>query len=244
MSLVLKEKTHPEDEIKKLNKIINLKTASCPYWLARNFDLQNRHPLQWFLKRSTELFLCTAGIILISPILILVAVFIKLESGGSVFFKQERVGLYGRRFQMYKFRSMKEDAEKNFNSLKQMNESNEKMFKIKNDPRITKIGKFLRKYSIDELPQLFNVIKGEMSLVGPRPPIPREVKEYELWHHLRFAAKPGITGIWQVSGRAKIRDFDTVVKMDYEYIRRWCIMLDIYLLLKTVPVVITAKGAS
>ena len=212
-------------------------------WIARNFSIKSRKPFQWLLKRLLDLSLSIFGIILISPLLILLAAAIKLESKGPVLFKQIRLGLYGKKFYMYKFRSMKDDADKQFHVVKDMNETNDIMFKASNDPRITKIGRFIRKYSLDELPQLINVLKGEMSLVGPRPPIIREVELYNKWHYLRFTTIPGLTGLWQVSGRARIKDFDNVVKLDYKYMENWNLMLDLSLLAKTIPAVIFAKGA-
>ena len=213
-------------------------------YLIRNFNLSLRKPLQWSLKRSFDYCSTLFGLTLISPLLALVAILIKLDSKGPVFYKQKRIGLYGKEFEMYKFRSMRQDADKEYEKLKQLNETNELMFKVFNDPRITRVGKFIRKYSIDELPQLFNVLKGEMSLVGPRPPLPREVQHYEKRHYLRFATLPGLTGLWQVSGRSKIKEFDTVLQLDFSYINRWSFLMDIGLLFKTIPVVLFAKNAA
>ena len=151
-----------------------------------------------FLKRFMDIFASILGLILLSPILIVVSVLIKLDSKGPVFFSQKRVGLHGKTFNMYKFRSMVVNAEEIKDKLKEQNEMSGPMFKMKNDPRITKIGKFIRKTSIDELPQLLNVLKGEMSLVGPRPSLPKEVKEFEPWMLERLEVKPGITCYWQV----------------------------------------------
>lgn len=218
--------------------------AHSPFWIARNFNLQLRKPFQWLVKRLFDLTASILGVILISPLLLLTAIAIKLESRGPVLFKQERTGLYGKKFHIYKFRSMYQDAEKKLDLLREYNETNGIMFKMKKDPRITKVGKIIRKYSLDELPQLFNVIRGEMSLVGPRPPLPSEVGMYDDWHYLRFATIPGLTGMWQVNGRAKIMDFNRVVKLDYHYVDNWNLMLDFYLILKTIPVVILAKGAA
>jgi len=169
---------------------------------------------------------------------------IKLDSKGPAFFKQERLGQFGKRFYMYKFRSMEQDAEEQLVLLKHQNETNEGMFKIYNDPRITNVGKFIRKYSIDELPQLLNVLKGEMSLVGFRPPLERELKSYKTWHYIRFASRPGLTGIWQTSGRSEIKDFDTVIEMDYRYANNWNLILDFKLLYKTIPVVLSGENAA
>jgi len=212
--------------------------------LARNFNLKQRRPLQWYIKRIFDITSSIVGIMAIWPLLLMIVLAIKLESRGPILFKQERLGLYGKKFYMYKFRSMYQDAEQKLELLKEFNETNDKMFKMYNDPRITNVGKFIRKYSLDELPQLLNVIRGEMSLVGPRPPLQSEVDRYDKWHFLRFATLPGLTGMWQVSGRSGITDFDTVIKLDYEYINNWNFKLDLYLLLKTIPIVIMGKGAA
>ncbi len=178
------------------------------------------------------------------PFLIVIATIISIESEGPVIYKQKRIGLNGKEFEMYKFRSMRADAEKLLHELLEKNEIGNGMFKMLNDPRITRVGKWLRKFSIDELPQLFNVLKGDMSLVGPRPPIESELQDYKQWHYFRFATLPGLTGLWQVSGRSSIKEFDAVVEMDYEYIRNWSLWLDFKLLLKTVPVVLFAKNTA
>lgn len=220
------------------------KKLSNPIWISRNISLQLRKPYQWFLKRAMDILGSILGIFLLSPLLCLIAIAIKLESKGPVLFKQKRVGLYGKEFYIYKFRSMRQDAEKKLDLIRNLNETNDVMFKMFKDPRITTVGRFIRKYSFDELPQLLNVIRGEMSLVGPRPPLLSEVLMYSDWHYLRFSTLPGITGLWQVSGRAIIKNFDKVVKLDYQYIQDWSLKLDIFLLLKTIPVVISAKGAA
>ncbi|EKE03271.1 MAG: Glycosyl transferase CpsE [uncultured bacterium] len=215
-----------------------------PFWIARNYNLSSRRPFQWAAKRAIDFIGSTLGVILISPILALIALAIKLDSKGPILFKQERIGLYGKKFYMYKFRSMRQGAEEEFEQIRTLNETNDVMFKMVDDPRITKIGKILRKYSLDELPQLLNVIRGEMSLVGPRPPLEREIEKYDKWHYLKFATMPGLTGLWQVSGRAGILDFNDVIKFDYRYVNNWNLKLDFYLLLKTIPVVLLAKGAA
>lgn len=162
-----------------------------------------------------------------------IASLIKLTSTGPVFFLQKRIGSNHRPFYIYKFRTMVVNAEELKNALKKHNQVSGAMFKMDNDPRITSVGKFLRKFSIDEFPQFFNVLKGDMSLVGTRPPTPDEVKAYENWHHKRIAIKPGITGLWQVSGRNRIKNFDDIVKLDIEYIEKWDIWLDIKIIIKT-----------
>lgn len=199
------------------------------------------YQLQWLIKRFIDIAGSLVGLILISPILLLIAIAIKLESKGPVFFKQKRVGLQGENFDMYKFRSMKQNAENELDKLKQFNESNNVMFKMKKDPRVTKVGEFIRKHSLDELPQLINVLKGEMSLIGPRPPLVTELKDYKPWHYKRFETIPGMTGLWQVSGRSSITNFDKVVKLDLRYIKEWSLLLDLNILLKTVPIVIWGK---
>ena len=195
------------------------------------------------LKRGLDLLGGTIGLLMISPIFIVTAILIKVTDPGPIFFSQVRVGRNGRRFKMHKFRSMVVDAEKRKKELMKLNEMDGPVFKIKRDPRITPIGRFIRKTSIDELPQLINVLVGDMSLVGPRPPLPDEVDQYKDWQRRRLSVKPGITGLWQVSGRNQI-DFDEWMELDLTYIDNWSIWLDIRILLKTIPVVLFSKGAS
>ena len=183
----------------------------------------------------------TLGVLLLSPFLLFIALLIKCTSTGPVFFLQERCGLNGRRFMVYKFRTMVANAEQLKAELEEANEMDGPVFKITNDPRITTIGKFLRKTSLDELPQLFNVLKGEMSLVGPRPPIPAEVEQYRIWQRRRLSMKPGITCIWQVSGRNAI-SFEQWMNMDLEYIDNWSLKLDFKLLMMTVREVTIGGG--
>ena len=177
----------------------------------------------------------------LSPLYLLIAIAVKIESKGPVFFSQKRMGLRGRRFSVYKFRTMVVNAEDLKERLEDQNEMDGPVFKIAKDPRITKVGRFLRKSSLDELPQFFNVIKGDMSIVGPRPPIPKEVKQYERWQLRRLAMKPGITCIWQISGRNNIQ-FDEWMKMDMEYIDNWSLKLDIVILLKTIRTILRFEG--
>ena len=171
------------------------------------------------------------------------AVLIKLTSPGPVFFRQERCGVNGRRFILYKFRSMVVDAEEKLKELRHLNEAGGPVFKLTNDPRFTPIGRWLRRLSIDELPQLINVLKGEMSLVGPRPPIPQEVAQYEPWQIRRLSMRPGITGFWQVNGRSRITDFDQWVRLDLRYIDEWSLLLDVKIMLKTIPTALLGIGA-
>ena len=184
-----------------------------------------------------------AVLILLCPLMALVALLIKLTSPGPVLFVQNRVGMNQRQFKLYKFRSMVADAEDRKFALEHLNERDGPAFKIENDPRITRIGRFLRKTSIDELPQLFNVLSGEMSLVGPRPPLPDEVRKYEWLFRKRLSVKPGITCIWQISGRNSV-SFDRWMQMDHEYIENWSLWLDLKILFKTIPAVLTSRGAS
>lgn len=195
------------------------------------------------MKRFIDLFGASLGIIFLSPIMILTALAVKLESKGPVFFGQERVGQGGKLFKMYKFRSMVTNAEELLNNLKDKNEMSGPMFKIKNDPRITKVGRFIRKTSIDELPQLINVLKGEMSLVGPRPNLPKEVKEFTSYHKQKFIAKPGLTCYWQVMGRSNI-GFEEWMKLDIKYIEERSTWVDIKLILKTFKVLFGDDNAS
>lgn len=195
-------------------------------------------------KRVIDIVGSLAGIILLSPLFLIVAILIKLEDPkGKIFFTQERNGKYPKTFKMYKFRSMVHNAEELLKDLMDRNEQTGPAFKINDDPRITKVGKFIRKTSIDELPQLFNVLKGDMSLVGPRPPIPHEVEQYNSYQMQRLAVKPGLTCIWQVSGRNNI-GFDEWVEMDIEYIKTRNLWLDIKLIFKTVGVLFGDDNAS
>ena len=192
-------------------------------------------------KRMIDVAAAAAGMVMLAPLLGAIALTIALKEGRPIFYRQERVGLQGRRFNLVKFRSMVADAEGMLDSLQGQNEIEGHAFKMSADPRITGIGNFLRRSSLDELPQLWNVLVGEMSLVGPRPPLPREVAEYDVWHRRRLSMKPGITGLWQVEGR-NLAEFDRWVQKDLEYIDRWSPWLDIQILLRTIPAVIRADG--
>ena len=196
------------------------------------------------MKRIIDIIGSLVGIILSSPIMLVTAIAIKLDSKGPVIFKQKRAGINGSTFMMYKFRSMCVDAEELKEKLQAQNEVKDgMMFKIKDDPRITKVGKFIRKTSIDELPQFFNVLLGNMSLVGTRPPTLDEVAKYERTHWRRMSIKPGITGMWQVSGRSQITDFDEIVELDTIYIDNWSIWFDFKIMFKTVLSMLQRKGA-
>ncbi|OXX83036.1 multidrug MFS transporter, partial [Paraclostridium benzoelyticum] len=184
----------------------------------------------YFVKRFIDIILSCIGIIILSPVMIIIAIAIKIEDPkGKVFFKQQRNGKNGKLFEMYKFRSMVYNAENILSDIMKNNEMDGPVFKIKDDPRITKVGRFIRKTSLDELPQLINVIKGDMSLVGPRPPIPREVEQYNEYQMQRLLVKPGLTCIWQVSGRNEI-GFDEWVDLDLKYIKDRSIYLDLKLI--------------
>jgi exopolysaccharide biosynthesis polyprenyl glycosylphosphotransferase len=193
-------------------------------------------------KRVFEWLASFFGLVLLSPLFILVAIVIKLDSKGPVFYKQQRVGKGGKYFPMYKFRSMMLDADTQVAGLMGQNEADGPVFKIKSDPRVTRVGKFIRKYSIDELPQLLNVLRGEMTLVGPRPPLPQEVTVYGNDEWRRLEVLPGITGLWQVSGRSDL-SFQQWVNLDVYYIENWSFALDLKILLKTIPAVFRGEGA-
>ena len=196
------------------------------------------------IKRVMDIAAGLVGCILFSPVMLITAIAIKLDSPGPVLFKQTRVGQNGRHFQIYKFRSMYIDAEERKKELMAQNEiGGGVMFKMKDDPRITKVGKFIRKFSIDELPQFFNILFGSMSLVGTRPPTVDEVEKYERNHWRRISIKPGLTGMWQVSGRSNITNFDEIVELDVEYIDNWSLLLDIRIIFKTVLVLFKHEDA-
>lgn len=194
------------------------------------------------LKRIIDIIGSIIGIVLVSPVLLVTAVLIKLESKGRIFFSQTRVGLHGKEFKIYKFRSMVDGAEALRKSIEHKNEMSGPMFKVRGDPRITKIGRFIRKTSIDELPQLINVLKGEMSLVGPRPSLPSEVEKFESWMLKRLEVKPGLTCYWQVSGRNNIC-FEDWMKLDIDYVNNRNMQLDIKLIFKTIILLFGDKNA-
>ncbi len=216
-----------------------------------------REPLsdaERFVKRAFDIIISILVIVLLAPVWLIISVLIRLDSNGAVLFRQERVGMDGRRFLCYKFRTMKTDADesvhrdaylKNIEGLSEANAGNEEnpvFGKVKDDPRITSIGKFLRRTSLDELPQFLNVLRGEMSIVGARPPIPYEVEEYDIWHRKRLDMKPGITGLWQVSGRNRLT-FEEMVRIDLFYIENWSVWLDLKIILLTLPAILRGDGA-
>jgi len=200
---------------------------------------------QLLVKRTLDVIVAGLGMVILSPLFLLIGLAIYISSPGPTFFRQIRVGLGGRLFKMTKFRSMVHDAEAKRNELTPKSLYNDlRLFKVKDDPRVTALGAFLRRTSLDELPQLWDVFVGQMSLVGPRPPLPSEVDLYEEHHYTRFDVKPGITGPWQVNGRNLITDFETVIRLETDYIREWTLWKDLGILLKTVPAVLYMRGAS
>jgi len=195
-------------------------------------------------KRIVDVCLSSILLVVLSPLLLLIAIAVRLESPGSVFFLQERAGLGGRRFRMIKFRTMIDGADIQKQALAHLNQSGDmRLFKIRDDPRVTHLGRFLRRWSLDALPQLFNVLIGEMSLVGPRPFFQSDFEEYEDHHFRRLDAKPGLTGLWQVSGRSEVLDFEDVIYLDRQYIEQWSFWLDTSILFRTLPAVLRRTGA-
>ncbi len=216
--------------------------------LKVHFEIQ-RFLWQWetreghLLKRAFDISVSLTMLLLLSPLLLVIGLLVKLEDGGPIFFTQTRIGQFGREFKMYKIRSMCLNAEQRLQELLAQNRHGEGVtFKIKDDPRVTKIGRWLRRCSFDELPQIYNVLKGDMSLVGPRPPLPREVKLYSLADRRRLAARPGVTCFWQISGRSEI-SFSGQVKLDLDYIEHRNFWVDAKILALTLPAVISGRGA-
>ncbi|MGB3096908.1 MAG: sugar transferase [Candidatus Deferrimicrobiaceae bacterium] len=199
---------------------------------------------EWLLvKRCMDIAGGIVGLAILAIMFPFIALAIKLESKGPIFFRQDRVGVNGRIFRCWKFRTMLADAEMRKKDLTHMNEMNGAVFKIRDDPRVTRLGKFFRRVSLDEWPQFWNVLHGEMSLVGARPPTPDEVERYEHWHRKRISTKPGLTGLWQVSGRNQVRDFDEIARLDIKYIDNWSLWLDIKILVKTIFTMFSGHGA-
>jgi len=194
------------------------------------------------LKRALDVVLASLGLILLSPLMLIIAALIRLDSPGPAIFKQTRIGRGGRPFTVFKFRSMHEGAESEQESLVNLNEAVGPIFKIRDDPRRTKLGQLLRRTSLDELPQLYNVLRGEMSLIGPRPALPAEVEQYQEWHKKRLQTWPGITGLWQVSGRSEL-SFDEMALLDIYYVENWSLLLDLQIALKTIPALLLGTGA-
>jgi len=208
------------------------------------FATTPRNELVLGIKRAFDLLVSLVILLCFFPFGVLLALAIKVTSAGPVLYTQTRVGLNGRKFTLYKFRSMVQDADCRKEEVLQLNEGNGPAFKLRNDPRITALGKFMRKMSLDEMPQFWNVLVGEMSIVGPRPPVPEEVQAYQPWQRRRLSMKPGLTCLWQVNGRNTIRDFEQWMKLDLQYIDNWSFGLDMKIFLKTIPIVLIGRGAS
>ncbi|HEX2986192.1 MAG TPA: sugar transferase [Caproiciproducens sp.] len=233
-----------------MNNDADLLSYGAPEQYARNIassqsggkTQEKKHTLYSFLKRLFDVLLSFFAIIVLLPLFLLLAVAIKLDSKGPVIYSQMRAGKSGKPFKLYKFRSMCIDAEEKLEQLKDQNEKNGPIFKIANDPRVTRVGRFIRKVSIDELPQLINILKGEMSIVGPRPPLLSEMEQYTLYQMQRLDVTPGLTCYWQISGRSDI-DFNQWVELDLKYIRECGLWTDLRIILKTVPAVLLARGA-
>lgn len=218
------------------------------YWRRGVPMLQLTRPAsrghQLMVKRMIDMCVAAVALCVLSPLLALVACAVRLDSPGPILFRQERVGMGGRRFRIYKFRTMVADAEEQRTTLREQSVySDARLFKVPNDPRVTRVGRVLRRTSLDELPQFWNVLRGDMSLVGPRPPLPSEVELYDEHHYRRFVMKPGITGPWQVSGRNKVVDFEEVVRLEDAYMRNWTLGKDFRIMARTVPVVLKMEGA-
>jgi lipopolysaccharide/colanic/teichoic acid biosynthesis glycosyltransferase len=202
------------------------------------------HAQQLLVKRLVDVIGAVAGLVLLSPLLALVALVVAVDSRGPIIFSQHRTGLGGRRFRMLKFRTMRASADAEKASLAHLNHTGDpRLFKIPNDPRVTRAGAWLRRWSLDELPQLLNVLRGDMSLVGPRPFFESDLADYDAHHFRRLGAKPGMTGLWQVSGRSDVLDFEEVVRYDRQYIEEWSLRLDLWILLRTMPALCRRSGA-
>jgi len=205
------------------------------------FSATPHDEIRLLVKRVTDILVALVAMVLLFPIMLVVALIIRLTSPGPAIFRQERCGLNGRRFTFYKFRSMCKDAEAQRDALEHLNQRSV-VFKIDNDPRLTKVGRWLRKFSVDEWPQLWNVLKGDMSLVGPRPAVPEEVEQYKRWQRRRLRMRPGLMCLWAINGRDAV-DFETWMKMDMEYIDNWSLALDWKIILKTIPSMLSGRGA-
>lgn len=229
--------------VKETQMVSNRVIENLGNYLVLTSSMKIASPRQLFVKRLMDIVGSIIGLILTGIAFLIFAPIIKKQSPGPIFFSQVRVGKNGRQFKFYKFRSMNVNAEEQKKDLMAQNEMEGHMFKMADDPRIFPIGKFMRKYSIDELPQFFNILKGDMSLVGTRPPTVEEFENYDLKHKARLGIKPGLTGMWQVSGRSEIKNFEEVVGLDTYYISHWDLGLDIKILLKTIQVVLTGRGS-
>ncbi|MFB3095561.1 MAG: sugar transferase, partial [Candidatus Acidiferrales bacterium] len=223
---------HSEISLEKLEHLPLLTFSSAP---------ENEYLL--FLKRALDLGLAAVMVLLTAPLLVVAAALVRVTSPGPVIYRQQRCGLNGRRFWLYKFRSMHRDADQQLHQVAHLNEMDGPVFKIAKDPRVTPVGRILRKISLDELPQLFNILKGDMSFVGPRPPLPQETAQYEKWQRRRLRMKPGLTCLWALEGRNQL-NFARWMKLDMEYIDNWSLALDFKILLRTIPRVLSGRGAS
>ena len=221
--------------------VLDFQTEELDGLLVRSYVNGPARMLSLAIKRLMDVVGAAVGLVLLSPLLLVVSIVILVMDGRPILYHHTRIGLHGRPFTMYKFRTMDRDADERFDDVRHLNERQDVTFKSANDPRITRLGRFLRATSIDELPQLWNVLKGEMSLVGPRPPLEREIVHYDVWHRRRLSMKPGITGLWQVEARTE-PEFDRWVERDLAYIDRWSLWLDLRILLRTVPAVVGRTG--
>ena len=222
-----------------LNQVDVLDINGIPLIGLRDPSLQGGSQL---LKRVIDVGMATVGLVVASPLILALAIAIKLDSPGPILHRQVRIGRHGKPFEFYKFRSMRQGAEGELAVLQKRNEADGPIFKIKNDPRRTRVGCWMRRFSLDEMPQLFNVLRGDMSLIGPRPPFPHEVDQYQEWHRRRLEVSPGLTGLWQVSGRSEL-PFDEMALLDIWYIENWSLGLDLKILARTVPAVVFGYGA-
>ena len=198
--------------------------------------------VEWVVKRGFDLIISTLVLVCGLPLWLLIGFAVKVTSAGPVFYRDRRVGVGEREFSMLKFRTMYRDAPERQAQLEQVNEADGALFKLRDDPRVTPVGAFLRRFSLDEFPQLINVLRGEMSLVGPRPLPLRDYRLLEPWHRRRYLVLPGMTGLWQIAGRSSL-DFDDLVRLDFYYVENWSVWLDISILLRTIPAVLTGRGA-
>ena len=213
-------------------------------WVRQHFRASDFAGRLWYptVKRGLDIVAASLMLVCLVPLFLVVALLIKLDSPGSVFYRQQRVGRGGRPFRMYKFRSMQKGADRQLVHLLPLNETDGPMFKLRCDPRVTRVGRVLRRLSIDELPQLFNVVTGDMSLVGPRPALQREVDQYTFWQHRRLDATPGLTGLWQVSGRSDL-SFDEGMALDLKYVAQRSLLLDLAIITQTIPAILRCRGA-
>ena len=239
--LAADEGKHVRVPMRAQHQILDLAVEDLDGLLVRSYVNGPTRLLSLAVKRAIDIAGALVGLVLLSPVFAVTAVAILVKEGRPIVYEQTRLGLHGRPFRLYKFRSMVPDADARFPEVAHLNERSGIAYKAADDPRITPIGRFLRASSIDELPQLWNVLRGEMSLVGPRPPLPREVDQYDIWHRRRLSMKPGITGLWQVEARGEA-DFDNWVQRDLQYIDRWSLGLDLRILARTVPAVVTRTG--